>query len=243
MQAPAIASLNSILPAVRPVEASVGWQRDAALRLDRKVAAQDRRRTQPGGPQDPVRTRRTRSYEEQRRAGQAGQDEDSVRKGQAQAPETSRTPQSRQTRPETAPAASEPAEAGLGEAVAHAVSSVSGALLPENPTPQANAEDGAAGHQATQGGGAQMSFAAKIAAEMASFAVGFAPGAAGPEGRATDETGTPQAAETGKGTPSARVPAWVLASVPVDQGGADGAEQRPGLGSAQAGAGGGEGAS
>jgi len=243
MQAPAIASLNSILPAVRPVEASVGWQRDAALRLGRDVVAQDRQRTRPEGHEDPARTRRTRSHEEPRRARQAGQGEDSIRDSQAQAGKRNKAPQSRETHPETARAASQTAEAGRGEAVAHAVSTASGALLPENPTPQANAEDGAASQEPTQGGGAQASFAAKMAAEMASFTAVSAPGAAGPEGRATGETGTPQAAETGSGTPSPRVPAWVLASVPVDQGGADEAEQRPGQGSSQAEADGGEGAS
>ena len=243
MQVPALASLNPILPAVRPVEASVGWQRDGACRLGRKVAARDRHQTGPEGPQDPARTRRTRSHQEPRRAGQAGQGEDSVRDSQAQAGEVSKTPEPGETRPETARAASEPAQTGQGEAVAHAVSSVSGALLPAAATPQTNAEDGAASQEPTQGGGAQVSFAAKMAVKMASFTAVSAPGAAGPEGRATDETGTPQAAETGKGTSSARVPAWVLAAVPGDQGGADGAEPRPGLGSSQAEAGGGESAS
>jgi len=98
MQAPAIASLNSILPAVRPVEASVGWQRDAALRLGRDVVAQDRQRTRPEGHEDPARTRRTRSHEEPRRARQAGQGEDSIRDSQAQAGKRNKAPQSRETR-------------------------------------------------------------------------------------------------------------------------------------------------
>jgi len=248
MQVPALTLLDPTLAAGRPVGGAVGRPRDAARSSSREIAARDRQRTWRQGSADSARTRRARFRREPQPAGQDGQSTESIPQGHT--PSVKRPKQAgsrtedREMPCEKVPEASQPGEVGQVETLPDAVLRLSAAFLPVAETATAQAQENTGSQGAVRVGGAQPSFAAKMAAQMASLtamstpatpnnSIGTASGVK-PEGSGTHETATSQAAGTTKGTPGVGVPAGVLASLPRAQGGADGAEARPGTAPSQA---------